>query len=237
MNYHHHIDIYRGLFEQQRDEMQLLFMLLVVAVLVAAYSGLLRSLIERIERGLLALLPVTWQRERQWPSLHRFFEPKTATITLEYPTQLLPGDFFAKNRTQVTSVTHMSNASSVITVRKFSVLFRLSLWWWEMRQASQQWVEGVRDQIGWEAFEDDTNRALYNELDFPRRAWIPYWLRRRIAQVEVALSTLIWCACYAVCCFSSKGHDYEDESWAGPESGGMGARCKRCGHSFSTTLY
>lgn len=30
---------------------------------------------------------------------------------------------------------------------------------------------------------------------------------------------------------------WEDESWAGPESGGMGGRCRHCGYSFHHTLY
>ena len=33
------------------------------------------------------------------------------------------------------------------------------------------------------------------------------------------------------------GHTFRDESWAGPESGGMAGTCRVCGYSFSTTLY
>ncbi len=33
------------------------------------------------------------------------------------------------------------------------------------------------------------------------------------------------------------GHDWEDDSWAGPDSGGMAGHCKRCGFSFEHTLY
>lgn len=33
------------------------------------------------------------------------------------------------------------------------------------------------------------------------------------------------------------GHDWVDESWGGPESGGMGAFCKRCDHGWSHTMY
>lgn len=32
-------------------------------------------------------------------------------------------------------------------------------------------------------------------------------------------------------------HDWEDDSYGGPESGCMAAHCKRCGYSFHTTLY
>lgn len=33
------------------------------------------------------------------------------------------------------------------------------------------------------------------------------------------------------------GHAWVDESWAGPDTGGMGCRCDRCGFSWSHTLY
>ena len=33
------------------------------------------------------------------------------------------------------------------------------------------------------------------------------------------------------------GHDWEDDSWCGPDSGTMGCVCRRCGESHYTTLY
>lgn len=32
-------------------------------------------------------------------------------------------------------------------------------------------------------------------------------------------------------------HDLVSEDWAGPDSGGIGAQCKRCGWSFHEVLY
>ena len=34
-----------------------------------------------------------------------------------------------------------------------------------------------------------------------------------------------------------KGHDWEDNSHAGPDSGNISMDCKRCGYSFTTWLY
>lgn len=34
-----------------------------------------------------------------------------------------------------------------------------------------------------------------------------------------------------------KGHDWKDNSYAGPESGYMGVECKRCGLSSGSHLY
>lgn len=34
-----------------------------------------------------------------------------------------------------------------------------------------------------------------------------------------------------------KDHDWVCEDWGGPETGGMGATCKRCGYSWSHTMY
>jgi hypothetical protein len=40
----------------------------------------------------------------------------------------------------------------------------------------------------------------------------------------------------ARCCFL--GHDLEEDGgWCGPDSGGIGVTCKRCGYSWSHTLY
>lgn len=38
-----------------------------------------------------------------------------------------------------------------------------------------------------------------------------------------------------VCRF--RDHDWEDDSYGGPDSGCMAGHCKRCGYSFHTTLY
>lgn len=32
-------------------------------------------------------------------------------------------------------------------------------------------------------------------------------------------------------------HEYEGEGWGGPESGGDGGTCEKCGHSWSATFY
>lgn len=34
-----------------------------------------------------------------------------------------------------------------------------------------------------------------------------------------------------------RGHDYIDESWCTPDSGGDGGTCRRCGYSWSHTYY
>ncbi len=40
---------------------------------------------------------------------------------------------------------------------------------------------------------------------------------------------------HLTCCI--KGHDLISDDWGGPESGGMGAHCERCGWSWSHVLY
>ena len=34
-----------------------------------------------------------------------------------------------------------------------------------------------------------------------------------------------------------KGHDWEDNSWGGPESGGIDISCKRCGENYHEIFY
>ena len=34
-----------------------------------------------------------------------------------------------------------------------------------------------------------------------------------------------------------KGHDWADDSWHGPDSGGIAHHCKRCGEQFRHVLY
>jgi hypothetical protein len=61
---------------------------------------------------------------------------------------------------------------------------------------------------------------------------IPYW------RSFVSLITPEWIPRYIggfIC--KHFGHDWEDDSYGGPESGCMAGHCNRCGYSFHHTLY
>lgn len=56
-----------------------------------------------------------------------------------------------------------------------------------------------------------------------------------IGTIKAMQITLVSRAKMAVCGYI--GHDFVDDSQAGPESGNMSGYCKRCGFSYSVTLY
>lgn len=61
------------------------------------------------------------------------------------------------------------------------------------------------------------------------------WPRWFYALVFLPSWDVYHCAMALVCRF--RDHDWEDESWGGPEGGGMAANCRRCGESFRHILY
>lgn len=59
---------------------------------------------------------------------------------------------------------------------------------------------------------------------------------------EMGIRLLVWWEYlflqpYIITRMAFCSHDYHDESWAGPESGGDGGTCVKCGHSFHHVYY
>lgn len=56
-----------------------------------------------------------------------------------------------------------------------------------------------------------------------------------VAWLEALASSGWWAVRAIACCFV--GHEWEDRSSAGPESGDMAMECRRCGYYFRHILY
>jgi hypothetical protein len=74
--------------------------------------------------------------------------------------------------------------------------------------------------------------------DFEAEEWHcpPYPVRVIQAGYMVLAEPLVhWLAREIICRF--RGHDYEHDGWAGPESGGESWCCRRCGHGGRVIYY
>ena len=58
---------------------------------------------------------------------------------------------------------------------------------------------------------------------------------KRLVPLMCALTYAKEAVAVALCL--TLGHDLEGDGWAGPDSGGDGCHCKRCGWGWSVTLY
>lgn len=62
-----------------------------------------------------------------------------------------------------------------------------------------------------------------------------YELNRRVLPLDERISAIMITDLQAICIDGD--HDWVDEGYAGPDSGCIDMRCKRCGHSVHHTLY
>jgi len=88
-----------------------------------------------------------------------------------------------------------------------------------------------------DAYREDifVDEQIYEEIHQKKYRPIPYWLWvlrayfRIITNPVCRIVAPLWCKAF--------GHDYISDDWAGPESGGMGWHCERCGDGEEHILY
>lgn len=81
----------------------------------------------------------------------------------------------------------------------------------------KEWWKRVKEGLYWAGYD-------YG-MDYP------LWIVRLLAFRDVLHHEVGSLEC------RMRGHDLECDDWGGPESGGMGAHCNRCGWGFRTVLY
>ncbi len=99
--------------------------------------------------------------------------------------------------------------------------------------------------VGWECENNDRAmarhegaRPLYRDDNYDNvtqigpQANVPFWLYLITYHVAIQIG---WAIRSSVCHF--KGHDIEDNSYAGPETGYDSFHCVRCGWSLEHTYY
>jgi len=91
------------------------------------------------------------------------------------------------------------------------------------------WLRKIIANLKWQWEEYKTEMYYAGAKDsVPYFIWEMFWFL-------VIRRAWTWLSGKTVCRLF--GHNWVNEGWAGPDSGGDGGFCRRCGWSFHVTLY